>query len=222
MTDKLTIGSHIRCKIISLDKKKKRVDLSHKALNSTDTTTMTTTTKSSSKIEIGNIVTGKVLQVRKENVLIGLGNSTAVAYFTDLSDNYMKYPKKSFEPGQYVQGKIIDIRPRETIISLRSSLVNPNQKVKKEKNYQKFIKNGDEVTVGDRVLGYITEFKLSPTYFLVRIASNTFVKVIIRNLDDYYVPEDLVRKRVKPGKLVAVRITQIEYVYVICIETDNV
>jgi phosphotransferase system IIA component len=85
--------------------------------------------------------------------------------------------------------------------------------VEKGKTFQKNFKSGDEISIGDRLHGYIAKYMLSHTnFFLVRVSHNTFVRVMIKNLDDYFVPAKIVRERVKAGKFVTLRVTGIEYV----------
>jgi ribosomal protein S1 len=110
MAERFQSGQRIRCKVVKVDLKNNFLDLS---------------IKKDTEIVPGAFVLGRVLGVKEESVSVQIGSRVnAIAYFTDLDNNFPKNPKKVYEANQFVKGKVLDTKKGVTL-TLRPSVVFP-------------------------------------------------------------------------------------------------
>ncbi|KAK6088407.1 S1 RNA binding domain-containing protein [Seiridium cupressi] len=121
-------NSIIRVSVVDVDKSNKKIRLSarhSRTLNSSAKVQDREVSKSS-QLTVGEIIRGFVKHVSDKGVFVTLGGDiTAMVKISDLSDNYLKDWKDSFQIDQLVKGRIISIDTGlgHIQMSLKSSVV---------------------------------------------------------------------------------------------------
>lgn len=96
------------------------------------------------KLEIGSVVTGKVMRMTSFGAFVDLGGIEGLMHVSEISWQHVVKPQDVLKQGQEVEVKILDIKGEKLSLSMKALMENPFEQLVKE------IKEGD--TINCRIL----------------------------------------------------------------------
>ncbi|GAB6189577.1 30S ribosomal protein S1 [Marinitoga arctica] len=142
--DVVKIGDLVKVKVLSVDKNKKKINLSYKQVIGDPWENV------DEKIKEGDIVKGHIEKLLPNGIIVKLDNNlTGFSHVSELSWNFVDNVEDLFKEGDIVEAKIlhIDKENRKIKLSVKQTKDNPWKRVSNE------LKKGDTVT--GKVLKYV-------------------------------------------------------------------
>ncbi|OQS07493.1 rRNA biogenesis protein rrp5 [Thraustotheca clavata] len=187
------IGTHVKCRVISLDEEKKHVDLS--CLETPRST------------DVGAVILGRVntnvKALAPPSVMIQLdAHSFGRVCVTEVVDAPATLPLATLEHGAFVHAVVLSNDKHTLELSVKPSASNgPSAYVTLDAATAE-----KTPAVGDLVQGYVASVTSGGCF--VRIHRSRTARVLLRDLSDDYVKEPA--KQFPPGTLVAGRVTKVD------------
>jgi len=110
------LGKEMEFKIVKVNKLRKNIVLSHKALQ--EDSLIEKRESLLKEIEVGSILDGRVKNITDFGVFVDLGGFDGLLHITDLSWGRVKHPSEMVEVGEEISVKVIDIDLERQRISL--------------------------------------------------------------------------------------------------------
>jgi small subunit ribosomal protein S1 len=106
---------HIKCKLLIIDEKNNQIILSNKSA---------ILYSSIHKFRIGEIVYGKVIQIKQYGIFLELNNIIALLHISEIGSHYIANLYKNFALEQIIKVKIIHVDFKQGRLSLSKKLTN--------------------------------------------------------------------------------------------------
>ncbi|MBQ3078795.1 MAG: bifunctional 4-hydroxy-3-methylbut-2-enyl diphosphate reductase/30S ribosomal protein S1 [Clostridia bacterium] len=117
------VGQEMKLKIIELDRSKKRIVASRKAVLAEEESARKKAIWSN--LEIGSIVTGTVRRIADFGAFVDIGGVDGLVHVTDLSWGRVKHPSDVIKVGDVIEVKIMNVDPEKERVSLSYKQTQP-------------------------------------------------------------------------------------------------
>ncbi len=117
------VGKEMKLKIIELDRSKKRIVASRKAVLAEEETARKKAIWST--LEIGSIVSGTVRRIADFGAFVDIGGVDGLVHVTDLSWGRVKHPSDVIKVGDVIDVKIMNVDPEKERVSLSYKQTRP-------------------------------------------------------------------------------------------------
>ena len=117
------VGKEMKLKIIELDRAKKRIVASRKAVLAEEETARKKAIWST--LEIGSIVKGTVRRIADFGAFVDIGGVDGLVHVTDLSWGRVKHPSDVVKVGDEIDVKIVNVDPEKERVSLSYKQTRP-------------------------------------------------------------------------------------------------